>query len=145
MTTATRINAQETFTQLAAVNEGRIPVVCRDRGIARKEQAALARKLFKSLGVKGLSITTPNYSMAQSVDVTVPRIETTAEDFRFGGVDYQNETYADMPEGVPAKQKHLAHWKAIEKVQEILARAFPQHDDRSESISDYFDFCWSVD
>lgn len=146
MTTATRtVNAEVTFAQLAAVNEGSIPVMSRDRMIPRKDQAALARKLFKALGVKGLSITTPNYSMASSVYVSVPRIERAPEDHQFDGTDYQNESYADMPEGVVAKQKHLAHWKACEKVSEILSRAFPKHDDRSDSMTDYFDFCWSVE
>ena len=29
------------------------------------------------------------------------------------------------------------------KVQQILARAFPKHDDRSDIMTDYHDRCWS--
>ena len=31
-----------------------------------------------------------------------------------------------------------------QKVAATLLKAFPQHDDRSEYVSDYFDHCWSV-
>jgi len=34
--------------------------------------------------------------------------------------------------------------EAYEKVKAILNVAFPNHDNRSDYASDYFDFCWSV-
>lgn len=143
-TSKKQTNAAETYAQIAAVNEAAIQVVCRDRMIPRKEQAALARKLFKSLGIKGVSVTAPNYSMAQVVNVTLPRIETSDADFLLDGTNYRNHCWSDMPIEVPAKQKNAARWTAERKIDEILARAFPQHDDRSDSQTDYFDSCWSV-
>lgn len=132
-------------TALAAVDETKIPVMSRDRHIPRKEQAALARKLFKQLGLKGISVTTPNYSMAQSVDVALPRIPFEASDYVLDGVDYQNHSFSDMPPSVPVKIKMAERTAMRLSVQEILARAFPAHDNRSDYQSDYFDYCWSFD
>lgn len=129
---------------LAGVNEAAIPVMSRDRSIPRKEQAALARKLFKQLGLKGISVTAPNYSMAQSVNVNLPRIPVQDSDFVCDGVDYSNHSYSDMPADCRARQISRANYAAEMKVGEILARAFPNHDDRSDSMTDYFDYCWSI-
>lgn len=131
------------YAKLATINEASILPVCRDRHIPRKEQATLARKLFKSLGLAGISVTTPNYSMASTVDVAIPSLPHESGDYLLAGVNYENNSYSDMPDAVPCKAKMLARSAATRKVQEILARAFPQHDDRSDSMTDYFDSCWS--
>lgn len=133
-----------TFEQIDAVKLERVPIMARDRSIPRKDQAKLARELFKKLGIQGLSVTTPNYSMAQGVDVRVPEIPREPGDYLFEGVDYNNHCFSDMPEAVPARAKHLKRWQAIRKIDAILKLAFPNHDDRSDSQSDYFDSCWSV-
>jgi hypothetical protein len=57
---------------LEEISLGDVPVACDERNIGRKEQARLARELFKSLGLKKISVTTPNYSMAFHVDVHLP-------------------------------------------------------------------------
>lgn len=131
----------ETFTQIHAVNLEAVPVMSRDRGIPRKEQAKLARDLMKRLGIKGVSITTPSYSMAQSVDVSVPsehRPDMT------GWERFEHSTYSDMPDDCPVKASMLRRRAASDKLEAILAKAFPNHDDRSDMQSDYFDYCWSV-
>lgn len=128
---------------LRAVDLSRVPVMSTDRCIPRKEQARLARELFKRLGVKGISVTTPNYSMAQSVDVRIPSEPHEPGDYLLGDANYEHRCYSDMPDAVPCKQKMLRQSEARELAEAILARAFPKHDDRSEMQSDYFDYCWS--
>jgi len=117
---------------LFAVNIDKVPVMATDRCIPRKEQAALARKLLSKLGIKGVSITAPNYSMAQSVNVQMPR-----------RTDYLDDRLlmADLLLRCPAR---TANTEARSKLLQILGAAFPNHDDRSDSQSDYFDYCWSV-
>ena len=133
-----------TFEQIDAVKLDRVPIMSRDRSIPRKEQASLARFLFKKLRIQGLSVTTPRYSMANCVDVRVPELPRDAADYLFEGVDYHNYSFSDMPEAVPARAKHARRWQAIRKVDAILKLAFPNHDDRSDSQTDYFDNPWSV-
>lgn len=129
-----------TFAQVAAVNLDAVPVMSTNRSLPRKEQAALARQLFKQLGIKGVSVTTPNYSMAQSVDVSLPhepRPDMT------GYEQYENFCYSDMPNDVPVKAAELRRSAARDRLCHILTLAFPMHDDRSDTQSDYFDYCWS--
>lgn len=115
---------------LDMVNLATVPVVSTDRHITRKEQAAAARKLFRSLGLKGISITAPNYSMAHSVDVSPLKRD-----------DYVFDSFGMVIEGDEARAANSA---ASRKIEAILAAAFPNHDDRSDSQSDHFDFCWSI-
>ena len=130
-----------TIQRIMAINLNEVPVVCTDRHIKRKEQAKLARELFKKLGIKGISVTTPSYSMASTVDVRVP---WEPHPGWVGFEKWENKTYSDMPDDVPAKKWNAHHYRAECKVELILLKAFPQHDDRSEPQSDYFDRCWSV-
>lgn len=115
---------------IGAVDLDRVPVMSTDRRIDRKDQAKLARTLFKRLGVPHLSVTTPNYSMASTVDVDVP-----------GRRDYGADQFNKVPHDDPAR---AANNNARLKVEAILLKAFPNHNDRSDSRSDYFDFCWSI-
>lgn len=107
-----------------------VPVLGLPRSIPRKEQALAARKLFKQLGLPHISVTTPNYSMAQSVDVQYPRRRDVPLD-EFG-------TYVM---GSPEAQENQA---AREKLEQIIHRAFPNHGDKSDHQSDYFDYKWSI-
>ncbi len=133
MATATQQDkATALHSALSAVQMTSIPTMSSDRSIPRKDQAKLARQLFKRLGLKGISVTTPSYSMAQGVEIMVPKRTDYIHDER-QEIDYLTD---------PASQ---ANSKAARDVQEILARAFPQHDDRSETQSDYFNYCWSID
>lgn len=129
------------YETIAAVNLDAVPVVCTDRHIDRKEQAVLTRKLFKQLGIKGVSVTTPRYSMASTVEVRVP-----AEPFPgwVGFEQWQHHSYGDMPDDVPAKAAARRQQVAAEKVEAILAKAFPRHDDRSDYQTDYSDSCWTI-
>ncbi len=135
--------AESLVDALQAVNEAAVPVVTRDRGIGRKEQARLTRELFKSLGLKGISVTAPSYSMAQGVDVKIPRLQIhVANMWPHGGDDvHRSGCQVAEADRCPACRANSA---VRLKVEEILARAFPNHDDRSDSRSDYFDYCWMI-
>lgn len=142
MTTAIQSPVSDLYDRLAAIDTDAIPVVCTDRHIPRKQQAALARGLFKQFGLRGISVTTPNYSMAQTVQIAVPRIDDDLHDrskwphFH----DYSDPSRSEATR-CPACRERSA---AVAKVEKILAIAFPKHDDRSDSQSDYFDYCWSM-
>jgi hypothetical protein len=128
MKTAT--SPKEFHAKLAAVDITEIPVMSRDRFIPRKQQAALARQLFRGLGLKGISVTTPTYSMASTVKVEMPERD-----------DYDLDAHGFM---VPGCDAAVANTQARQRMLSILLAAFPRHDDRSETMSDYYDYCWSV-
>ena len=132
------------FATLETIILDNVPVMTDDRQIGRKNQAALARQLFKSLGLKGISVRTPSYSMASVVEVSLPTLERAADDYLMDGRDWKFESWSDMPIDLPARVKNAARYEAEKKVGAILAIAFPNHDDRSDSQSDYFDNCWSI-
>lgn len=101
-----------------------------DRGGDEKERGGkVILGLLKSLGVKGVSVTAPNYSMASSIDIRLPRRDDCV------GADgyYDNATEGSRANG-----------RVRDKFNEILARAFPRHDDRSDAQSDHFDFKFSI-
>ncbi len=131
---------------LAAVDVCGLPTMTKDRSIPRKEQAALARKLFKQLGLRGISVTTPSYSMASSVDVRLPNLSEDAHD-RTRWPHHHTAECCQIQGGHNEANRCPAcrdESKAGETVEEILARAFPSHDNRSDYQSDHFDFCWSI-
>ncbi len=140
MKTATKRPATETYAAIHAVDLAKVPVMSLDRSIDMKEQARLARELFKKLKIKGVSVTSPNYSMAQAVEVQVPADRVGFEGFE----QFENMSYSDMPNDVPAKIANRQRYEAGEQLLKILLVAFPNHDNRSEPQSDYYDFCWSV-
>lgn len=113
--------------RLFSVDPAKIAVVSMERNLPRKDLAKLARGVFAKLGVKGISITAPNYSMAQSVDVRVPRLLT--------------DSIEDSAEYVLTRKDNN---ETVRKVEAILLAAFPNTDNRSDSMTDYFDYRWSV-
>ena len=128
-TMAEQTKAEHLHARLAEIDLATVHVVCTERSIGRKFQAALTRQLFAKLGIRGISVTAPNYSMAQSIEVILPK----REDFTLHSLaDYMND---------PAR---VANHQAREKVQAIIARAFPNHDDRSNGQTDHYDFKWSI-
>ena len=115
---------------LARVDVATVAVVTTERVGDRKRLAALARGVFSKLGIKGISVTAPNYSMAQSVDVRLPKRS-----------DYKMENAWDVAADCPARS---ANNEAHDKVEAILLAAFPGTDNRSDYASDYFDYKWSI-
>lgn len=117
-----------------------VPTLLRDRYAPRKQQAVAARTLFRQLGLKGISVTVPVYSMACSVHVRIPKVPTNSEMHQEWE---QLWLQGKQGESVMAKVREREH-KAELKLMEILNRAFPNHVDRSDAQSDHFDYRWSI-
>lgn len=118
---------------LAKVDLSTIPVLSTQRCLERTEKSKLLRKLFSRLGLKGISVTAPNYSMAQAVDVKLPKRQDFLRDAHGECLDRMED---------PA---WIANRQAEATVKAIIARAFPNDEDRSDTQTDYFNYCWSVD
>jgi hypothetical protein len=102
---------------LERVDLGTVPVVSADRYIPRKERAALARRLFRSLGLPGISITVPDDDFVEGVAVDVP---------------YRHDF----------DQTCTASRQAADRLRVILHIAFPNHvDDPSNPFN--LDSIWS--
>jgi len=92
------------------------------RALDRKDIAAAIRELFRDMGLRGISVKTPRYSMASTVAITVPKFE------------YLDQQVNDFVKG----QRRLAAQAVSDKLTSIILAAFPDLDDRSDTISDYF-------
>ena len=103
--------------KLRSIDLEALPVSDLDRCVSLKVQAAETRKLFKSLGIKKVSVTAPRYSMASSVRFSPP-----------------------YDEAISRSQRREIH----DLLDKLLDHAFPNFVDRSDSMTDYFDFCWSI-
>jgi hypothetical protein len=117
------------------VDLGAVPVVADDRGIPRKEQARLARDLFRSLGLKGVTFSGTRGSFR--VEVRIPM----REDWAVRAPIRAHGRPSVDPQPDPAS---LANAQARRAVEAILLRAFPSHDDRSDPMSDYSDSRWFI-
>ncbi len=106
----------------------------------RKEWAAEIRCLLKSLHIKGVSVTTPNYSMASSVDIRLPNYPNEDADSHMA---LHEQLWRAGKNGTECPDC-ARRWQAKEKVKSIILAAFPDLDDRSDTQSDYFDFCFTV-
>ena len=127
--------------QLAA-----IPVYRLDRCAPRTEQARQARELFRRLGVRGVSVTAPGYSQAHSVNVRLPRPGDDEHDPTRWPYDHSRCCGQQAGHEESTRCPACAQEDATRrKVEAILYAAFPNHRDRSEVQTDYFDFCWSID
>lgn len=104
------------------------------RNMPRKEFAKLVRAFFKEIGLTGVSVTTPNYSMAMGIDIRIP----AREDYKRkpdGSYDWLNL------EDCPASQSNGAAEKLLAK---FMNRHFPNHGNYSDGQIDHFDFRWSI-
>lgn len=136
----------ELHNQIAAIDLARVPTMTTDQSIPRKARAVLVRDLFKQLRLKGISVTVPNYSMAHTVDIRLPREPHEPDDYiGSDGRNYHNGPMSEMPADLPYKSKWCEHVDASKKIEEIIKIAFPAHLDRSDYQSDYFDNPWSID
>ena len=86
------------------------------RSIPRKDFAKLTRELFKTLGIKGMSVTCPNYSMATSIHIEYPQPRDVDM-----GINYDRDREINR------------------KLRRIMDKAFPNMVDRSDSMTDHFD------
>lgn len=112
----------------------------------RKEWAGEVRNLFKDLGIKHVSVTTPNYSMASSIHIDLPPLFAWNGDHerRHEEIDHQ-----ERESGTWLGYGHFCEfckreWSAKQKLEKIVLAAFPDLDNRSDTQSDYFDFCLCI-
>lgn len=129
--------------KLKAILDCPLPAVRRAelRDEPRKVWAAEVRKLLRDLGLSGISVTTPNYSMASTILVRIPprEVEDEAEHERLHDrIFREGRPSLDCPDCAE-------RWQARQKVRAIILAAFPDLDDRSDPQVDYFDYCVSVE
>lgn len=95
------------------------------------KRAAAVRALLKVLGIRGVSVTAPSYSMACSVHVRLPNFRHEHDERHFG------QRYRDCTR---CQRRHAA----TERLARLILTAFPDWDDRSDSQADHFDYVVSV-
>lgn len=101
--------------KLKSINVMNIPLMSRDRGIPLKTQASMARELCKKLGIKGVGARMAIGANCFYVIIRYPKSEQLSEN-------------------------QYIHTQ----LEEILSRAFPNHDDRSDVMTDYFNTSWII-
>ncbi len=116
------------------------------RSNTRKDWAVAVRSLLKQIGISHISVTTPVYSMAQSIHISTPRFYewTGAHETRHAEIDDQER---DNSEWI-GYGNHCEYCKATaqakRKLQAIILAAYPDLDDRSDMQSDHFNYCLSI-
>lgn len=109
--------------------------------------ANLLRPFLKQLGFSNrkISVVVPNYSMAQSIEVTIPDVDW----YIFYGVTNSRE-YGALTEEQRLRGRALAETfgllrnEAQRHLHSTIERAFPANGDRSDPMTDYFDDTFSV-
>ncbi len=124
MTITTHEKAVQLREALKLVNEARIPVLSRDPMLRLKERAQMTRALFKSLGLKGISVAVADGANCFYVVIRLPNMQ-----------HHHNREHTDCEACIYLSRAELA-------LEEILQRAFPKEVDNSDPQSDYFDFPW---
>ena len=118
------------------------------RDLTRKEWAHEVKGLLKSLGLGWISVTAPSYSMASSISVR----------FHTPQAEWDGSQHQARHEKIDEQQRECMEWfgygtycpwckqewAAHHKLEEIILAAFPDLNDRSDTQSDYFDFCLSI-
>lgn len=104
----------------------------------RKEWAQAVRSLFKEIGIKGVSVTAPNYSQAQTIDIRLPELIVDNEQHQklHDELWHTDRNNTDCPD---CSQR----WQAKQAIEKIILSAFPDLDNRSDNQSDYFNYCLS--
>lgn len=135
---AARLNDLVLNETLAAIEEAPTPLV-RDskmRCKSRKEWAVAVRALFKDLGIPHVSVTAPVYSMAQSIRISIP---STSHAYHRGYEPnrYDPNSYRNCPR---CSRRHAAE----NRLERLILAAYPDLNNRSDSMTDYFDYCLSI-
>jgi hypothetical protein len=115
---------------LARVRMTDVPVVSEDRGLGSVETAKRVRELFSRLGLKGMSVTSSGGGHTQ---IRIPQRQDAAR------YDVREQHWQQVADPANVSNQHDR-----DKVKAILAMAFPNHDNRSDSMRDRFDFKWII-
>src|SRR5262245_59495165 len=131
-------------TQLETILKTSLPQIVNPalRKESRKVWATAVRALLKSLNIKGVSITTPSYSMAATILIRLPNAldnPNSPEHLRLhDDLWYRGLPSSECPD-CGQKQKSRRH------LESIILSAFPDLDDRSDRLTDYYDYCLSFE
>jgi hypothetical protein len=109
---------------------------------SRKDIAKALRALFKRLDIVGVSVTAPNYSMASVVDVDFTRPEHDCNPD--GTIWDKDERGNALPYGRRGCAGCERTRRAEQRLGAIVLAAYPDMDDRSDSMVDHFDRRFSV-
>lgn len=93
-----------------------------NKRVSFSEFAIPLRKVLKAHGISSrmVSVTCPNYSMVQSIDIRFPRAKGMSKE--------------DLEKLYEAQQA----------IRLIINKAFPANHDRSDVMTDYFDYTYTV-
>lgn len=130
--------AIELHSQLNKIKESDLIPYAIKRNSDRKEFAKAVRSLFKKLGLKYISVTTPNYSMASSIDIILPKRPQTYNYYKMNLRWEDEETLREKDYALTMNRQ------ASKYINYILNSCFPTKNDRSETMTDYFDFKYMV-
>ncbi len=106
----------------------------------RKEWAEEIRSLLKYLGIKGISVTAPNYSMASSINIRLPAMPT---EYAPEHEDLHYKLWCKGKAGIECPDC-ARRQEAKKKLAAIILAAFPDLADRSDLQSDHFDYCFTI-
>lgn len=137
MKTAT-VTAAEEARCLTTIYNAPPPAVSplRLRPLERRVWAAQIRRLLASLGITGVRVTTPSYSQAHTVRLTLPCAAETCDHWTRGAGMY------DCPVCAPLAARRD---RARRRLSTIILTAFPDLADRSaHSVEDSHDFCFTI-
>lgn len=98
------------------------------RHATRKAKAAVVRQLLKDLGIEDVSVTAPSYSMAQAIHISVPDSSHLV---------HGDREFRECPR---CRRRHAAR----ERIERLILAAFPDLGDRSDAMTDHFDYCLSI-
>lgn len=97
----------------------------------RTETAKQVRRTLRAMGIRGVRVTTPRYSMAQGLDIAFAGDDHTPD-----ACGQWDSVYREHDRDCPRFWRwHLAD----QRIEALLIRAFPNLDNRSDSQTDYFD------
>jgi hypothetical protein len=108
-----------------------------NRQNSRKQIASDIRALLARLKLKGISVTSPNYSMAQSVRISLPTVPND-----YSGCDNRENDFREHYV-YNCRHCHLKE-RARRRLEAIILAAYPALDNRSDSVTDHFDYRLSV-
>ena len=125
----TNLKYEESLASIDAVDTSNIsPMLPPLRHEPRKAIAAHVRNLLKSVGVKHVSVTTPNYSMAQSIKISL-----------------LHDSHEHTPDiDCSNCPRCVRRWTKVVKIGCIILAAHPELNDRSDSQTDHFDYRLSI-
>lgn len=134
-------DAKPIFDKILSIDLEYIPVVSTER-LYQKEFAQAVRTLLRSMGItsRQVSVKSATGSMCYWINVEVPHID---RGFTYNDVMRMSESDRDA---FLARGKELDNhrYEACRHLDKVIARAFPGCLDRSDPMTDYFDFMYTV-